>query len=116
MASKEARDLAIKQASEAVRTGPVWLRRASVSCAVGETARRVALQHTISQRADDLLRGDDLMRGWDAHEWVTALTAALGDIAVDLRSNHGLNVQGCVVELGALVQVWLEAQAREDAR
>lgn len=81
-----------------------------------DRSQLVSIQHAITHRADELLRGDDLITKWDAHEWVTAFVKALGDVATVLQYNRAETLdESCVLELGALVQVWLEREARERA-
>jgi hypothetical protein len=78
-----------------------------------ELAARIAIQHQIAAIADGILLGDDTRAHLNDHERVVHLTEAVGDACADVLRNRALDLDACLVRIGAEVTLWLECRARE---
>lgn len=101
-----------------LRSGPEESMHARVD---EERARRIAIQMTVSRRADERVRMQDpAFRDRRHSEHVRDLVKLLGDVgAADPDAYPYLSVDGlqdALVELAAEVQAYMEAIARDIAR
>lgn len=84
---------------------------------MNDKCQRAWIAQSIAHVTDALTYGVDpaVQPATDADR-VMALTAALGDVAEDVRVNGGADLTAALVRLGAETQCWLEHLAREGAR
>ena len=81
-----------------------------------DLSTRVAVQHAVGAEADRRLFGDDSRPRLSDSLRLLRVTAATGDVATEVLSNHGADLEAQLVALGAEVQLWLEHITREAAR